>query len=362
MQSEVQTEVQSQMQIEVQTNKPAPQVQPYARAVRISHVFKDDDLGGQLLTYIGKWRVFIDSKSREGSIMIYIEVGCVVPWSVLSKSIVPVSVDGERDILITCENCKGSFGILIPCEDAQDSMIGTSFQGRLKISNPSIDAYKFACNQPITYLSPQIPELLYKQHFLNSDFLPDDTFEITEFVDGSCCIITSSEDRVFSVRGKFDTVSPDSAHAHFGKLVSQRLYHADQHGISIYGEIIGPGIKNNRYDLREYQYLVYDIYDHKGETPGFMRPKKRQALVLMLGLSHVPVCHACQKIESTELYHASAINRAGSNYIDAREGNNMLPMSWKVRRLQRGVVAKCNTRDFSFKILYNSNPYSTFKY
>jgi ATP-dependent RNA circularization protein (DNA/RNA ligase family) len=75
------------------------------------------------------------------------------------------------------------------------------------------------------------------------------------------------------------------------------MFHAGLLGYAIQGELIGPGIQNNIYNLTALQYNVFDIYDiKKGE---YLLPAERREIVNILGLFHVPVIEEMLVIDGT---------------------------------------------------------------
>jgi RNA ligase (TIGR02306 family) len=56
---------------------------------------------------------------------------------------------------------------------------------------------------------------------------------------------------------------------------------------AIQGELIGPGIQGNIYKLSKPEFRVFDVYNISGGF--YVTPNKRQTLIAMMGLLHVPV-------------------------------------------------------------------------
>jgi RNA ligase (TIGR02306 family) len=56
---------------------------------------------------------------------------------------------------------------------------------------------------------------------------------------------------------------------------------------AIQGELIGPGIQGNIYKLSKPEFRVFDVYNISGGF--YVTPNKRQTLIEMIGLLHVPV-------------------------------------------------------------------------
>ena len=64
---------------------------------------------------------------------------------------------------------------------------------------------------------------------------------------------------------------------------------------AIQGELIGPGIQGNIYNLSKLEFRVFDIYDIKEGC--YMNPADRRDLIARMGLSHVPVITTDFKLE-----------------------------------------------------------------
>jgi RNA ligase (TIGR02306 family) len=57
--------------------------------------------------------------------------------------------------------------------------------------------------------------------------------------------------------------------------------------IALQGELVGPGVQGNKYNLSELQFYLFDVYDI--DTQEYYTPEQRWMLVLQLGLKHAPI-------------------------------------------------------------------------
>ena len=106
---------------------------------------------------------------------------------------------------------------------------------------------------------------------------------------------------------------------------------------AIQGELVGPGIQGNIYNLRELEFRVFDVYNiQAGE---YLTPNARLALVNRMGLKHVPVLTVDKDL--------------GIGTVDEllawAEGPSAL--NEKVER--EGIVFKEENGGFSFKAISN---------
>jgi RNA ligase (TIGR02306 family) len=112
--------------------------------------------------------------------------------------------------------------------------------------------------------------------------------------------------------------------------------------IAIQGEIVGNGIQGNIYQMRDQDFLVYDIYDI--DAGCYFTPAERKAFVAEHGLNHCPVL----------AYSANLTDTLGLTNMDQvlkfAEGKSVMGMIGCERE---GVVFKCHERPVSFKAISN---------
>lgn len=112
--------------------------------------------------------------------------------------------------------------------------------------------------------------------------------------------------------------------------------------IAIQGEIVGNGIQGNIYQMRDQDFLVYDIYDI--DAGRYFTPGERKAFVAEHGLNHCPVL----------AYSARLTDTLGLTNMDQilkfAEGKSVMGMIGCERE---GLVFKCHEKQVSFKAISN---------
>jgi RNA ligase (TIGR02306 family) len=112
--------------------------------------------------------------------------------------------------------------------------------------------------------------------------------------------------------------------------------------IAIQGELVGNGIQGNIYQMRDQDFLVYDIYDI--DAGRYFTPAERKAFVAEHGLNHCPVL----------AYSARLTDTLGLTNMDQilkfAEGKSVMGMIGCERE---GLVFKCHEKQVSFKAISN---------
>lgn len=115
-------------------------------------------------------------------------------------------------------------------------------------------------------------------------------FEVTEKLEGSSMTCYLLDD-VFGVCSRNLDLKRDENNA-FWKIASKYNIEAKMRSLNsadfaIQGELIGPGVQGNIYNLTDLDFYVFDIYDVKvGE---YLTPEERHTIIKKLNLKHVPV-------------------------------------------------------------------------
>jgi RNA ligase (TIGR02306 family) len=89
--------------------------------------------------------------------------------------------------------------------------------------------------------------------------------------------------------------------------------------IAIQGEVVGPGIQKNKYNLKDHELYVFNIYDiNKGE---YFSVEERQTFCEELGLNHVPVIDEVYLVDvSIDNWLKFAEGKSALNNQTEREG------------------------------------------
>lgn len=113
-------------------------------------------------------------------------------------------------------------------------------------------------------------------------------WEISEKLDGTSCTIYI-KDGEFGVCSRNLELKETEGNVYWNMArkydIEQKLRDNNLDNLAIQGEIIGPGIQNNRYGLKEPDFYVFDIFDIK---TGRYLTDFAVSLCDTLGLKHVP--------------------------------------------------------------------------
>lgn len=168
-----------------------------------------------------------------------------------------------------------------------------------------------------------------------------DTWSITEKLDGSSCTFYLDDEGVFHVCSRNLDLKEDEANS-FWKVarkfdIEGIMRRNFMLGMAIQGEMIGEGIQGNQYKV-QLDFYVYDMYNvHTGQ---YLLPVQLKAACEKIGLKHVPILSEDISI------HASSI----ASILAYAEATSKLNASNR-----EGVVFKSNTvHDRSFKAISNS--------
>ena len=166
----------------------------------------------------------------------------------------------------------------------------------------------------------------------------DQVFEVTEKLEGSSmtCYMIDGE---FGVCSRNMDLKRDENNTFWRVAIEQgienkmRTLASDNYAIQ--GELIGPGIQGNIYNLNKHTFRVFDIYDiDAGE---YVFPETRHQIVEALGLTHVP------------LIGFLAIQANMDYLLETAEGKSLL----NDKQEREGLVYKAAQGQFSFKAISN---------
>ena len=112
--------------------------------------------------------------------------------------------------------------------------------------------------------------------------------------------------------------------------------------LAIQGELVGNGIQGNIYQMRDQDFLVYDIYDI--DAGRYYTPAERKAFVAVFRLNHCPVLAYSARLTDT----LGIINM--EQILKFAEGKSVMG---QIGCEREGLVFKCHERPVSFKTISN---------
>ena len=167
------------------------------------------------------------------------------------------------------------------------------------------------------------------------------TWEVTEKLDGSSMTVYRIDDYVGVCSRNLDLKRNEDNSLWRAALkhdLEEKLKISGQN-IAVQGELIGNGIQGNKYQMRDQDFYVYDIYDI--DAGRYYTPAERKAFVEVFGLNHCPVLGTYETAELTTVEHL----------LKFAEGKSVMGDITGPER--EGLVFKCHQKQVSFKAISN---------
>ena len=120
------------------------------------------------------------------------------------------------------------------------------------------------------------------------DELRDKAYIITTKVDGTSCTIYHNNGS-FGVCSRNNQMREDDQNVYWKmakKYDLENKLKGFEMNIALQGEVVGPGIQKNRLNLKELEFLLFDVYDVEKER--YMNVTEANAVRFSLGLKAVP--------------------------------------------------------------------------
>ena len=301
----------------------------------------------------GWWVVDSINKYQVNDLVVYLEVDSWVPNELapfLTKGTEPREYNGVKGERLRTVKLRGqiSQGLLLPLEPTCKNIESLLFED-LDVSVP-LNVQKW--ERPIpAQLAGQVrgnfPALVPKtdQERIQNlskqfDKFMEDTWSITEKLDGSSCTFYLDSEDQFHVCSRNLDLKEDENNS-FWKTAKKYdiegiMRRNSMQGMAIQGEMIGEGIQGNQYKV-VLDFYVYDMYNTK--TGQYILPSQLKAACERLGLNHVPIL-------------AEGVSLVGSSIqsiLSEAEGKSRLNGSER-----EGIVFKSESvHDRSFKAISN---------
>lgn len=312
------------------------------RAISQLKPIKDADLIE--VAVIDGWEVVIKKgEFNVGDLCVYFEIDSWIPSELapfLSKGKPPREYKGVKGERLKTIKLKGqiSQGLMLPMGILPGEFVGsldnndvTELLNILKWERdiPAQLAGKMAGNFPS--FIPKTDQERIQNYQRNLEKLGTTTWEITEKLDGSSMTVFRTKDNakmdggyrlgVCSRNWELKTDDYDNAFVKtawdkglFEKLAMHNLQ------IALQGELIGPGIQGNSYNLTEPDFYCFDIWDI--QTQQYYSTEQRLSLCKSLNINHAPVFAPYHTSEDTQVSELLAVAEGPSqlNPKTEREG------------------------------------------
>jgi len=302
---------------------------------------------------VGGWKVVVKKgEYQAGDLGIYCEIDSWIPHALapfLSKGREPRVFEGVEGERLRTVKLRGqiSQGLLLPTM-GQTPLTGegddlTEFLGIKKWEKaiPAQLAGQAKGNFPTAI--PKTDQERVQNLVKEIALALGDEFEVTEKLEGSSmtCYLIGDEFGVCSRNLDLKETEGNSfwatARAEDIETKMRRLrVKSTFTDFAVQGELIGPGIQGNIYNLSKCEFRVFDVYDiQSGE---YLNPFSRNLMVGMMGLKHVPVIDA-EFVLNTDVDGLLNMAESKSELADVQ---------------REGLVFKQNNGGFSFKAISNA--------
>ena len=253
---------------------------------------------------VGGWKVVVKKNEfKVGELAVYFEIDSWVPNELapfLTKGTEPREYNGVKGERLRTVKLRGqiSQGLLLPLEPTCKNIESLLFED-LDVSVP-LNVQKW--ERPIpAQLAGQVrgnfPALVPKtdQERIQNlskqfDKFMEDTWSVTEKLDGSSCTFYLDDEDQFHVCSRNLDLKEDENNS-FWKTAKKYdiegiMRRNNMKGMAIQGEMIGEGIQGNQYKV-VLDFYVYDMYNTR--TGEYILPSQLKAACERLGLNHVPI-------------------------------------------------------------------------
>jgi len=251
---------------------------------------------------VGGWKIVVKKgEFAVGDLAVYLEIDSWVPTELapfLSKGKEPREFEGIKGERLRTIKLRGqlSQGLLLPLnKDTIEWNEGddvTEYLGIVKWERPmnaqlaGMARGNFPSQIPKTD-QERVQNLVGE---IRAAFDIKSEFEITEKLEGSSMTVYLI-DGVFGVCSRNLDLKETEGNAFWATAreldIEGKMREIPDGDWAIQGELIGPGIQGNIYNLSKPEFHVFDVYNIK--TGEYLKPVYRRELIQRMGLTHVPV-------------------------------------------------------------------------
>lgn len=318
---------------------------------RITDIQPIKDADAIEVATVDGWKVVVKrGEYSVGELAVYTEIDSWIPHELapfLSKGSEPREYNGVKGERLRTVKLRGqiSQGLLLSLDSVKDALFFTlPKEGEDVTEALGIQKWEAPVSPQLagqvrgqfpTHLIPKTDQERIQNCFEEIEDRKDATYEVTLKLDGTSCTIFRYEDELRVCSRNLELkVNEENRN---NTLVAMALKIGDSipEGYAFQGELMGPGIQNNREGFAEHRFFVFDVFNIQEHA--FLRPFARCLECRQRGLDHVPkLGDACYAPESVEKGLAIA------------EGPSIN------HKTREGLVWKCNEDpSFSFKTISN---------
>lgn len=309
---------------------------------------------------IDGWTVVVKKgEFSVGELVIYLEIDSWVPTEIapfLSKGKEPREYNGIKGERLRTVKLRGqlSQGLVLPTtilphalgfQFASDSTIGEDVSHWLGIQkyeapiNPQLSG-EVRGNFPSFIPKTDQERIQNLTRELQGWIEKEISFEVTEKLDGSSMTVYVNGDDAGVCSRNLD-LKGDNPNTFWNVARQESLIEkirSTGRNLAFQGELIGPGIQGNRYNVPTHQFHLFDIYDIDAKR--YLTPAERHDIVRATGVKHVPVIAPSVILDAPTTV---------ASLLQFAEAKSILNHTAE----REGVVYKSNVDDTSWKAISN---------
>lgn len=306
--------------------------------------------------HFGGWKVVAQKSMgyRENQLVVFVEIDAWVPHSIApflteagKEPKVYQGVVGQR---LRTKKLKGviSQGLVLPLdilgntEGISEGSDVTSILGIVKYEPPAEFSSADAKGLFPSFIQKTDQERIQNIKSKFEEYKKNATvFQVTEKLDGSSITIFK-KDGVVGVCSRNLELKEDDANTFWKAAKASGIISVLENpalpDIAVQGELIGPGIQGNKYNLRDFEIYVYDIFGIASQQ--YFEPQTTETLCKAWhGVKHVPV------VRHMAIHPDDTIE----NLLKFADGDSFL----NEKTIREGFVFKELNGQESFKIVSN---------
>lgn len=319
-----------------------------------------------VLAKIGGWKLVtaITNGFKEGDLVVYLEIDSWVPTELapfLSKGKEPREFNGIKGEKLRTIKLRGqiSQGLILPLtvllgtsavnisSGEYDANISYSEEGSDLTEMLGIQKWEAPINAQLAGMARgNFPSFIHKTDQERVQNMSKElkeyverglTFEVSEKLEGSSTTVYF-KDGEFGVASRNIDLKETESNSFWNiarKLNLEELMRTNAKNIALQGELIGPGIQGNIYNLTEHQFRLFDVFDI--DTQEYYTAHDRYRAAAFFNLEQAPLIREMQITQTME------------ELLSYAEGESQL---FKTER--EGIVFKCiEDPSISFKAISN---------
>lgn len=272
---------------------------------KISKINSIDGADAIELAHVDGWQVVVKKgEYKEGDVVVYLEVDSWVPHELapfLSKGKNTREFNGVRGERLKTIKLRGvlSQGLILPITQQIIESVGHAIENQIGVDvSELLNIQKYEKPIPACLsgtVKGNFPSLIPKtdqERVQNLGEFVYGVYEVTEKLEGSSMTV-GFLDGEFIVCSRNLNLKEDENNAFWKAArkydIEKKMKDSGMDNIVLQGELIGPSIQGNIYNLNDYMFIVFDVFDV--DSRQYLCSDERTYLVESLKLDHAPVIY-----------------------------------------------------------------------